>query len=84
MGNLAHARDQRPVDVECDCYCCQNFTRAYVRHLIKAKELLAHTLLSIHNIRFLIRHVEAMRNAILEGDLTGYVDQFLRRYLQTG
>ncbi len=83
MGNLAYARDPLPVDPECDCYTCQNFTRAYVRHLVKAKELLAHTLLSIHNIRFLIRHVEAMRAAILNDTLPEYVGGFLQRYLQT-
>ncbi|MBE2272369.1 MAG: tRNA guanosine(34) transglycosylase Tgt [Anaerolinea sp.] len=84
MGNLAHARDERPIDPECDCYTCQHFTRAYVRHLVKAKELLAHYLLSVHNIRFLIRHVEAMRAAIFAGTLTDYVERFLGRYLATG
>ncbi len=83
MGNLAHARDPQPIDPDCDCVCCQNFSRAYIRHLVKAKELLGHYLLSIHNIRFLIRHMEAMRTAILEGSLAEYVDQFLQRYLQT-
>lgn len=83
IGNLAHARDPAPVDPTCDCYTCQNFSRAYLRHLVKAKELLAHYLLSVHNIRFLIRHVQAMRAAILDGNLEAYVEQFLKRYLQT-
>lgn len=83
MGNLAHARDPRPIDPECDCTCCRNFTRAYLRHLVKAKELLAHYLLSVHNIRFLIRLIEALRAAILEGTLAESVDRFLQRYLQT-
>ncbi|MFN8448681.1 MAG: tRNA guanosine(34) transglycosylase Tgt [Anaerolineae bacterium] len=83
MANLAHARDTAPIDPTCDCYCCQNFSRAYLRHLVKAKELLAHYLLSVHNIRFLIRHVQAMRAAILEGNLAEYADRFLQRYLQT-
>ncbi len=82
MKNLAHARDERPVDETCDCYCCTTFSRAYVRHLVKAGEILGHTLLSVHNIRFLIRHVEAMRRAILEGTLDEYVETFLQRYLQ--
>ena len=84
MGNLAHARDESPIDPTCDCLCCQNFSRAYIRHLIKARELLAHTLLSIHNLRFLIRHMEALRAAILAGDgqLQAYVDSFLLRYLR--
>lgn len=83
MKNQSHARDPRPIDPECDCYCCQNFTRAYIRHLVKAEEILGHTLLSIHNIRFLIRHVERMRQAILDGTLDSYINAFLQRYLQT-
>ena len=83
MATLAMARDDAPIDATCDCVCCREFTRAYVRHLVKAKELLAHYLLSVHNIRFLIRHVEAMRNAILNGNLADYVERFLARYLQT-
>ncbi len=81
LKNLAHARDERPIDPTCNCYCCQNFTRAYLRHLVKANEILGHTLLSVHNIRFLIRHVEAMRRAIFEGTLPEYADTFLQRYL---
>ncbi|MEP7290592.1 MAG: tRNA guanosine(34) transglycosylase Tgt [Chloroflexota bacterium] len=83
MANLAHARDPAPIDAECDCVCCKEFSRAYLRHLVKAKELLAHYLLSVHNIRFLIRHVEAMRAAILNETLDSYVENFLQRYLQT-
>jgi queuine tRNA-ribosyltransferase len=82
MGNLAHARDERPIQDDCDCYCCTNFSRAYLRHLVKAKELLAHYLLSVHNIRFLIRLVAALRAAILDDTLDEYVDNFLHRYLQ--
>lgn len=84
MGNLSHARDDRPLQEGCDCYTCTHFSRAYLRHLVKARELLAHTLLSIHNIRFLIRHVEAMRAAILagEGQLEAYVLSFMDRYLR--
>lgn len=82
MRNLPYATDPRPLDADCGCYCCQNFSRAYLRHLLKAGEILGAYLLSIHNIRFLIEHMEAMRNAILEGSLQQYVDGFMRRYLQ--
>ncbi len=82
MGNAVHTRDERPIDDTCTCYCCQNFSRAYLRHLVKAKELLAHYLLSIHNIKFLIQHVEAMRAAIFADELDRYTQDFLRRYLQ--
>ncbi len=66
MMNATFARDERPIDETCDCYACQTFTRAYIRHLIVAKELLAGTLLSIHNLRALIRLVESLRASILD------------------
>lgn len=83
MRNLVHATDKHPVEKDCGCYCCQNFTRAYIRHLLKADEILGAYLLSVHNIYFLIKHMEMMRNAILEGDLETYTSSFLQRYLQT-
>lgn len=82
MRNRAYARDDAPLQVGCDCYCCQNFSRAYLRHLVHAKELLGHYLLSLHNIRFLIRHMEEMRAAIFERRLQAYTQHFLQRYLQ--
>ncbi len=83
LRNLAHARDQRPIEEGCDCYCCTHFTRAYLRHLTKAEELLGHYLLSVHNIRFLIRLMQSMRAAILEDRLEEVVTPFLERYLHT-
>ncbi|MBZ0302559.1 MAG: tRNA guanosine(34) transglycosylase Tgt [Anaerolineae bacterium] len=80
MRNLEHARDPRPLDETCDCYTCQNFSRAYLRHLVKAKEILAHMLLSLHNIHFLIQHVRAMRAAILDGNLEVYRANFLQDF----
>jgi len=68
LMNAAFARDERPIDGTCDCYTCQTFTRAYVRHLIVAKELLAGTLLSIHNLRALIRLMEEIRRNIVAGE----------------
>jgi queuine tRNA-ribosyltransferase len=82
IRNLVYARDESPLQPDCDCYCCQTFSRAYLRHLVKAKELLAHYLLSLHNIRFLTRHMEDMRTAIMEGQLSAYIDAFLNRYMQ--
>jgi queuine tRNA-ribosyltransferase len=81
LRNLVHARDERPIDDRCDCYCCIHFTRAYLRHLVKAQELLGHYLLSVHNIRFLIRLMHALRAAILEDRLEQVVTPFLERYL---
>lgn len=82
MRNLQHATDKRPVDEGCNCYCCQHFTRAYIRHLLKAGEILGFYLVSVHNIHFLIQHMHNIRNAILEDRLPEYADSFLRRYFQ--
>ena len=67
LMNATFSRDERPVDETCDCYTCKTFTRAYIRHLIVAKELLAGTLISIHNLRALIRLMEEIRVYIAEG-----------------
>jgi queuine tRNA-ribosyltransferase len=67
LMNAAFARDPRPIDQNCDCYTCRTFTRAYLRHLIVAKELLAGTLLSIHNLYALIQLVKDIRVSILDG-----------------
>lgn len=83
MRNASLATDANPVETGCQCYCCQHFSRAYIRHLLKADEILGAYLLSIHNIHFLIRHVETMRYAILQGDLEAYVEGFIQQYLQT-
>ncbi|NDJ60429.1 MAG: tRNA guanosine(34) transglycosylase Tgt [Chloroflexi bacterium] len=80
MRNLEFARDESPVDLTCTCYCCQHFTRAYLRHLVQTKELLGHYLLSVHNIHFLVKHVQAMREAILTETLPAYVNDFLHAY----
>ncbi|NJM95905.1 MAG: tRNA guanosine(34) transglycosylase Tgt [Phormidesmis sp. RL_2_1] len=65
LKNTRFRRDLTPIDADCPCYTCENFTRAYLCHLIHAKELLAYTLLSIHNITELIRFTTAIRDAIL-------------------
>ncbi len=67
LMNASFARDERPIDATCDCYTCRTFSRAYLRHLIVARETLAGTLLSIHNLRALIRLTDVIRLAILEG-----------------
>ncbi|GIK28873.1 MAG: tRNA guanosine(34) transglycosylase Tgt [Chloroflexi bacterium] len=81
VKKLEFSRDERPLQADCDCYCCQTFTRAYLRHLFKAEELLGFYLLTLHNVTFLIRHVERIRAAILNGDLETYAREFLNRYL---
>ena len=81
--NLRNARfkmDESPIDTRLDNYASQ-FSRAYLRHLVVAKELLAHYLLSLHNIDFLVRHVANMRRAIIDGKLKDYAAQFLTRFI---
>jgi queuine tRNA-ribosyltransferase len=68
LMNAKFARDARPIDETCDCYTCTHFSRAYLRHLITAREALAGVLLSIHNLHALISLVREMRAAILTGD----------------
>jgi len=80
MMNATFARDQRPIDETCDCYACQTFTRAYIRHLIIAKELLAGTLLSIHNLRALIRLMERIRIYIADGSFESRVPELLAQW----
>ncbi|MDP1779878.1 MAG: tRNA-guanine transglycosylase, partial [Anaerolineales bacterium] len=80
MMNAAFARDARPLDETCDCYTCQTFTRAYIRHLIVAKELLAGTLLSIHNLRALIRIMESIRSYIADGSFETRVPVLLDQW----
>ena len=61
-------RDRQPVDETCTCYTCQNFSRAYIRHLFKAKEILGLHLLSIHNLNYLLQLVRDLRQMIMEGE----------------
>ena len=67
LRNARFAADPRPIAAHCQCYTCRTFTRAYLRHLIVAKEMLAATLLSIHNIHTLTHLAREMRQAIIEG-----------------
>ena len=80
MRNLKYAHDERALEATCDCYTCQYFSRAYLRHLVKAKEILGHMLLSLHNIRFLVHHVQTIRAALLADDFLAYRDSFLQTY----
>jgi queuine tRNA-ribosyltransferase len=82
LKNSVYREESSPLEEGCTCYCCQHFSRAYVRHLAITRELLGHYLLSMHNVHFLIQHVQQMRQAILDGNLRDYTTSFLRRYLQ--
>ncbi len=77
VRNAAYARDFAPLDSDCDCYTCRNFSRAYLRHLIKAGEILGGALLSIHNIHFSLKLMENIRNSILGGYFPEYKEQMM-------
>ena len=72
--------DFTPLDETCDCQCCRNYTKAYLNHLFRANEGLANNLLSIHNLRFLIRIVEGAREAIKEDRYSQYKNDILNKY----
>ena len=74
------AEDFEPVDPECSCYCCRNYSRAYVRHLIKQNEIFGAMLLSEHNLHFLIRLAEKSRKAIEEDRFARFKKEFLEDY----
>ena len=69
-----------PLDPECDCYTCRNYTRAYIRHLIKANEILGVRLLSIHNINFLTKLMERVRIEIENDNLLEFRKEFYKKY----
>jgi queuine tRNA-ribosyltransferase len=76
--NASYAKDENPIDPECVCYTCQHFSRAYLRHLALAKEILSATLLSIHNLYTLLQLTREMRAAILAGHFDEYSHAFFR------
>ena len=82
VRNATFEKDWTPLDSECDCYTCTHYTRAYIRHLIKAGEILGARLLTIHNLRFLLRLSEDMRKAIQEDRFLEFKKEFMDKYGQ--
>jgi queuine tRNA-ribosyltransferase len=80
LTNTTYRTDFSPIDEECDCYTCTSYTRAYLNHLFRGKEILAATLATIHNERFIVRLVDQMRAAIINGDFAELKEEFLGRY----
>jgi queuine tRNA-ribosyltransferase len=80
IRNAKFARDFAPLDPECDCDTCRNYSRAYLRHLIKAEETLGLRLLTYHNLYFLLRLMEQMRQAIREDRSLAFGDEFMMKY----
>ncbi len=82
IRNARHRTDPAPLDPSCDCETCTTYSRGYLRHLFAAEELLGLRLLSLHNVRYLIRLAAEMRRAIAAGDFPGWAEAWRYRYLQ--
>ena len=80
LNNAKFIDDFTPLEASCDCYTCKNYTRSYIRHLMSTDEMLGKSLLSIHNIRFLIKLTEDLRQAIKEDNYLEYKKEFLDKY----
>lgn len=80
LKNAKYKEDFTPVDATCDCYCCKNYTKSYIRHLIVANETFGQRLLSIHNLRFLIKITENIRESIKKDQFLEYKQQFMSKY----
>ena len=80
VRNATYERDWGPLDPECDCYTCRNYTRAYIRHLVKTNEILGVRLLSIHNLRFLTKLMERVRIEIENDNLLKFKEEFYKKY----
>ena len=84
LAGAKYRRDWGPLQEGCDCYTCANYSRAYIRHLYKAQEMLSHTLISIHNERFVVRMVDDARTAIEDGTFDEFKAETLGRYYGSG
>ncbi len=80
IRNAKNESDFRPIDEKCDCYTCKNYTRAYLRHLVKCNEGLGQRLLSIHNLRFLINLTEEVRLAIQEDRFLDFKEEYFKKH----
>lgn len=80
LKNAKYKEDFTPIDTSCDCKCCQNYTKAYIRHLLVSQETLGQRLLSVHNLRFLIKIMENIRESIKEDRFLEYKKEFMNNY----
>ena len=80
VRNGKYKEDFTPLDEKCDCYCCKNYTKAYLRHLINVDEMLGAMLLSLHNITFLHKLMRGLREAVLSDSLPGFARDFYAEY----
>jgi len=79
LAKAQYARDELPIDPDCTCYTCRNFSRAYLRHLVTAKEMLSGTLLSVHNLHTLLKLARDLRQAVLQGSFEPLAAEILSK-----
>lgn len=84
VSNGSYKKDFNPIDSECGCYTCANYSRAYLNHLFRSKEILGSTLATIHNLHFIVNLVDQMRLSINNGDFLEFKKEFLGRYQARG
>ena len=82
VRNASYAEDFRPLEEGCDCYACKNYSRAYIRHLLKAEEIFGLRLCSIHNLRYLTKLMEDIRRAIEQDALRDFAEDFYSRHVK--
>ena len=80
VRNGKYKDDFTPLDTECNCYCCKNYTKAYLRHMINTGEMMGGMLLSLHNITFLVNLMKNMRKAIIDGNFDDFCKEFYSKY----
>ncbi len=80
LKNAKYKKDFSPIEKDCDCYACKNYTKSYIKHLINANETFGARLLSIHNIRYLIRLTEDLRETIKNDNILEYKEEFIKNY----
>jgi queuine tRNA-ribosyltransferase len=80
IRNAQFARDEKPLDPECNCYVCRNYSRAYTRHLFRTGEILGMRLTTFHNLHFLLQMMDSIRTSIFENRFMEYKLEFLGRY----
>ena len=81
LRNAQFAQDKAPIEEDCTCYTCRTFSRAYLRHLIIAKEITGLRLTTLHNLHFMLETMRRIRQSILEGSFIDYKSEFLSSYL---
>jgi queuine tRNA-ribosyltransferase len=80
LKNAEFARDKNPIEQDCACQACQEYTRGYIRHLIKAEEILGLRLITLHNLHFYLELMRRTRAAITRGDFEAFWNDFVSRY----